>query len=121
MIYGIGIDSVDLHRFERTVKRWGTKFTTRILTPSELEYCNRGGERINSMAVRFAAKEALYKCLPPQLQCGIGWQAAEIMNDTNGRPRLYPRKPLAELLQDRLIHISLSHSVTNAVAVVIIE
>ena len=121
MIYGIGIDSVDLARFERTLKKWGQKFSNRILTAKEIEYCYSQGERTASIAVRFAAKEAFYKCLPPDLQKGIGWQNAEIINDPEGRPELFAKGVLAALLKDRIIHVSLSHSHSNAVAIVIIE
>ncbi|MDZ7724034.1 MAG: holo-ACP synthase [candidate division KSB1 bacterium] len=121
MIYGIGIDSVDLERFERITQKWGKKFTARILTPLELEYCYQHRIKTASIAVRFAAKEAFYKCLPPDEQKDAGWHAAEILNDETGRPRLVPKGRLAETLKDRSIHISLSHSASNAVAIVIIE
>lgn len=121
MLYGIGIDTVDLIRFKRIVEKWGRKFTSRILTQAELDYCYQHGERVTSIAVRFAAKEALYKCLPPDQQNGIGWQEAEIINEKNGCPRLIPLGKLAKMLKDRTVHISLSHSISHAIAIVIIE
>ena len=73
------------------------------------------------MAVRFAAKEALLKCLPAEDQHGFLWNEMEVLNVENGRPMVFLNGRLAQRLHQKTIHISLSHTKTSAIAVVIVE
>ena len=77
MIDGIGIDVVDIERFEESINR----------TPGLLEKLFTATERqkpLASLAARFAAKEALYKALSPAH--GLTWHDAEVINLENGKP-----------------------------------
>ena len=77
MIDGIGIDVVDIARFQESLER----------TPSLREKLFTEAERdksVQSLAARFAAKEALYKALSPQH--GLHWHDAEVINHENGKP-----------------------------------
>ena len=121
MIQSVGIDIVDIACFDKVVNRWEKRFTGRIFTPQELEYCNKKANRISSLAVRFAAKEALIKCLPDSEQPGFSWQEMEIRNEPNGRPKVYLSGKLEKVIKDNNIFISLSHSLNSAIAIIILE
>jgi holo-[acyl-carrier protein] synthase len=121
MIQSIGIDIVDIARFQKVVERWGDRFTHRILTEKEIQYCQQKAFALESMAVRFAAKEALIKCLPSKMQIAFPWHDAEILGVNGGKPNVFLSGRLAQMLKDRQIMISLSHSDHSAVAVIILQ
>ena len=121
MIQSTGLDIVDMARFARIVDRWGDKFLQRILTPGELLYCRQKHNALHSMAARFAAKEALIKCLSDHDQVGFSWHEMEIVNAPNGRPVVQLNGRLKQQLEGSRIHVSLTHSDNSAVAVIILE
>lgn len=121
MIQGVGIDVVDIDRFSRSVKRWSDRFVKRILTPAEISYCQSKAFTNQSMAVRFAAKEAAFKCLPPNQQVVVRWHDIEIFIDDAGRPHLRFSGSLETVLNDCRTHLSLSHMGNTAIAIVVIE
>lgn len=121
MIKSIGIDVVDVKRFSRSVERWGDRFLTRILTNNEISYCKKKASANESMAVRFAAKEAAFKCLPPSLQGGFRWRNVEVVISKRGNPGLCFSGNLQSLLHNHRAHLSLSHIGDIAVAVVVVE
>lgn len=126
MIIGIGTDIIQIRRIALTRKRFGDKFTRRILTPAERARmdCLSESQKDSYFAKRYAAKEAVVKALG----CGIGrlatWQEIEILNDGAGAPYVKLSGLTAETLASKAdsarIHLSLSDDV-NAVAFVIIE
>ena len=88
-VLGIGLDLVEVVRIERAVARWGDCFLSRVFTPREIADCSvgRGGFRSEALAVRFAAKEAVFKALGrgrPEL----GWHDAEVVSDAWGKPQV---------------------------------
>lgn len=114
-IVGVGIDVVEMDRFDRAVER-SPRFVERVFTPAEQ------GLGRQSLAARWAAKEALAKALgaPP----GLVWRDAEVVRDESGRPRLEVRGTVAARAQELGIatfHVSLSHDTGVASAVVIAE
>ncbi|CAB4535064.1 unannotated protein [freshwater metagenome] len=112
MIDGIGIDVVDIKRFQESLDR----------TPTLLEKLFTESERakpIHSLAARFAAKEALYKALSPTH--GLSWHDAEIISHENGKPDFLFRGQIAELIDGARVHLSLSHDAGIASAMVVIE
>jgi holo-[acyl-carrier protein] synthase len=115
MIVGVGIDVVDVDRFEATLQR-RPALRTRLFTAHERE------RAIASLAARFAAKEALAKALgAPE---GLHWMDAEVRSDDSGRPRLQMRGSVAaraEQLCVGSVHVSLSHDAGIASAVVVLE
>ncbi len=121
MVQAVGIDVVDMDRFQKAVEKWGQRFTHRILTEKEIKYCQRKATGVQSMAVRFAAKEALIKCLPPQEQIAFPWHDAEILSAKGGKPAISLHGRLAQLLKDKQVLVSLSHSENSAVAVIILQ
>ncbi|MBN2000725.1 holo-ACP synthase [candidate division KSB1 bacterium] len=121
MFFSIGIDIVDIYRFKQIVDRWGERFIQRILTEQEIQYCRSKTNSIHSMAVRFAAKEAMIKSLPSSDQSGFKWLEMEVINAESGKPAVRTTGFLADKLRDKNILISLSHTDTSAVAVVILQ
>ena len=112
MIDGIGIDVVDIKRFQESLERT-PNLESKLFTESER------GKSIQSMAARFAAKEALYKALSPNT--GLQWHDAEVINHENGKPDFLFRGAIAELIDGALVHLSLSHDAGIASAMVVIE
>lgn len=113
----IGIDIVDIDRI-RIVASRTPRFLSRVFTQQELEYCYGKKDPYPSLAVRFAAKEAVRK-LHPAFAGGIGFQEVEVINDPKGRPEIILHgEALNRYLQENLgeIGISLSHSRNQAIA-----
>ena len=124
MIVGIGIDFVEIGRMKRTLERQGERFLQRVFTEAEQEYCRAHRDPAPYFAVRFAAKEALFKAIGTGWAQGVKWLDAEVQRDERGAPRLAlsgRAKEIAEASGVLSIHISLSHSEESAVAVVILE
>ena len=116
----IGVDIVETRRIDRSIGRFGNRFLQRVYTPQELDYC-RG--RVSSLAVRWAAKEAVAKALGT----GIGevsWQEIEVITNHQKCPKLRLHGAAANLAAQLGISnfaISLSHTKAYAVAFVVAE
>jgi holo-[acyl-carrier protein] synthase len=113
-----GIDVIEIDRIESAVQRWGERFLGRIYTEAERVYC-RGKPR--RLAGRFAAKEAASKALGVGVRY-IRWRDIEILPDSRGKPCLTLHGRAAEVAE-RLgltgFEVSITHSRTDAIAVVI--
>ncbi len=113
-----GVDLIDIARVRDAVERHGGHFVSRIFTVTEQRECHG---RFESLAARFAAKEAVAKALG----CGIGvvgWLDIEIRSDENHAPRLYlhgAAHDLANTLELSTWSVSLSHTQTQAIAFVV--
>ena len=121
MVQAVGIDIVDISRFKKSLERWQGRFIERIFTQQEREYCQKKLNAEHSLAARFAAKEAMIKCLRDRDQVGFHWHDMEVLNTASGRPVVYVYGKLALQLANTRVKISLSHSVSSAVAVIILE
>lgn len=113
-----GVDIIEISRVQRALSRWGERFLRRIYTPAEVELC-RG--KVQALAVRFAAKEAVMKALGTGAR-GVGWRDIEVLPDSRGKPvvNLYGRaQTRAQELGMHHMAISLSHSHEYAVAFVV--
>ncbi len=118
MLIRVGVDIVSIERVQKAVDRWGDRFLNRVFTPRERQEC---GARVESLAARFAAKEAVLKALGTGLDAGISWQDVEIA----GRGTV-PRVHLARVAERRATAlgldawtVSLSHDEGVAIAVVV--
>ena len=82
----VGTDILRVQRIEAVLERQGDKFVQRFLTPDEIgEYeCSRYPARL--LAKRFAAKEAVAKCLGTGIGRGVSWQDIAIVHDDSGAP-----------------------------------
>lgn len=124
MIYGVGTDIVDIERIERSVERHGDKFAERILAPSELEAYQKIKNKINHLAKRFAAKEAVSKALGTGMRNGIDFAQLVISNDDLGKPQVVlegKAKAWSEKNKITKIHLSISDEKKHAVAFAIAE
>jgi holo-[acyl-carrier protein] synthase len=115
VIAGVGIDVVDIARFERQLQV-SPGLRARLFTESEREL------PVRSLAARFAAKEAIAKALGAPV--GLRWTDVTVVREPNGQPRLEVTGTVAaraaELGIERF-HVSLSHDAGIASAVVIAE
>lgn len=113
-----GIDLIEIERVADAVARNGIRFLQRIYTPRELADC---GGRAESLAARWAAKEATAKALG----CGIGdvgWLEIEVERAESGAPSLHLYGEAARLAAEqglRTWSVSLSHSQLHAIALVV--
>ncbi len=122
MIYGIGIDMVKIGRIRKASEKWGRKFFEKFLSQDEISYCTEKNDPYPSMAVRFAAKEALIKAIGAEIN--INMKDIEIVNDKSGRPFIRVRSRLEEYFREEKIrrcHLSLSHEKEFGVACVVLE
>ena len=111
----IGIDIIETSRIRDAAARWGDTFLKRIYTEAELK---RYRGRPQSLAARFAAKEAVIKALGVEGR-GIGYRDIEVLADAGGKPRLRLHgraKKCASTLGLTDMAISLSHCREYAVA-----
>ena len=113
-----GVDLVEIERLRETINRHGVRFLERVYTVAELAEV---GKNPSSLAARFAAKEAVAKALGT----GIGpvsWRDIEVLRGPAKEPCLYLHGTAAQLANERQLStwsISLSHSRTHAIALVV--
>ncbi|MBN1282521.1 MAG: holo-ACP synthase [Proteobacteria bacterium] len=123
MIIGIGVDLVDVKRFESIIYRWRERFLRRVFTENEIRYCNTKKHPAQRFATRFAAKQAFVKALFPKDQKGVRFADIEIDQQEN-RPVINLHGAVAELAKGRDIkrtHIMLSHDGDYGIANVVLE
>lgn len=114
----VGVDVIEIERVRRVLDRHGERFLRRIFTERERE---RYGHRPAELAARFAAKEATMKALGTGIR-GVRWRDIETLSNRRGKPILVLHETAARRAQLLgLVHwsISLTHSRTDATAVVI--
>src|SRR5947209_13559993 len=87
-IVGIGTDIVECHRIGRMIEQHGELFLSRVYTPREIRYCQARKHSTEHFAGRWAAKEAVLKCLGTGWRRGLCWTDLEVRNDPSGQPRL---------------------------------
>jgi len=121
MIESIGIDIAEVGRIEQAVKRWGQRFLDKVYTSSEIAFCQGRPNGIQSYAARFAAKEAVSKCLGTGFRRGVGPRQIEIVDNEKSRPTVRLHGAAAECGKGFVIHLSLSHDRSMVVAVAVME
>lgn len=117
-----GVDIVEVNRIKLLINEHKDLFLQKLFTKSEIEYCKYAKAHMyESFAVRFAAKEAVYKALNVEINNNIDWKHIEILNEKTGRPIVNLKDKLAEYNKDiENIDISLSHEKEMAIASVAI-
>ncbi len=88
MILGIGSDLIDIRRIDKTLNRFGERFTHRVFTEIERTKSDRRKERAASYAKRFAAKEACSKALGSGIRMGVAWREMGVVNLPSGKPTI---------------------------------
>lgn len=124
MILGTGIDLVEVTRIRAALDKFGERFLKRVLRPAETAYCLKYKNPAPHVAARFAAKEAISKAFGTGIGRELGWHDLEIGRKESGEPFVLLHHRGQQLLAargGRLVHVSLSHTETYAVAVAILE
>ncbi|HEX7281145.1 MAG TPA: holo-ACP synthase [Vicinamibacterales bacterium] len=131
MLY-TGVDIIEIERIERALGRWGARFSARVFTPAERA---ESGDRLRSLAARWAAKEAAAKALGIGI-AGIGasttvgvtvaarWHELEVRRPPAERPRLLLHGAAAEraaALGWTSVALSITHGRDYAVAFVVAQ
>jgi len=114
MIAGIGIDFIEVERIKKLAEK-NPRFTQRVFTSHEIDYCEGKANKYQHFAARFAAKEAFFKALGRRIR----WTDVGVVNRPSGQPQLDIRK------RDRypfaMAHVSIAHLAEYALALVILE
>lgn len=118
-VKGVGVDVVDVERFGRIIERSPGVLSRTLLTAEQ--FLPSGGRRpLESLAARFAAKEAVAKALGAP--GSLPWHECEVVSSESGQPRVTLTGSLAELSRSRGIddwQLSLSHDGGIAIAFVV--
>jgi holo-[acyl-carrier protein] synthase len=121
-IVGIGTDIVECLRIGRMIEQHGELFLTRVYTEREIRYCQERKRAMEHFAGRWAAKEAILKCLGTGWARGISWTDVEVRNEPGGQPRVLmcgAAKELAQGLRIGHIFLSISHCRAYATAMAV--
>jgi len=129
VIIGIGSDLSDIRRIQKSLDRFGERFTNRVFTETERARSEAKPDRAASYAKRFAAKEACAKALGTGVpRRGVHWADMGVVNQRSGKPTMAlsggAAERLASLIPDGMapvIHVSLTDDHPYAQAFVIIE
>ncbi len=116
MLEGVGIDIVEVARIERTLNRFGQRFLRRVFTPGEWDYCSRKAHPGQSLAARFAAKEAVLKAMGTGLSGGVNWTDVEVVNSESGKPEVKLSPALVRKIGNKKVLLSISHTKEFAIA-----
>jgi len=128
MILGLGNDTIDIRRIEKTLAQYGERFTARIFTEIEIRKSDRRAQRAASYAKRFAAKEACSKALGTGFRRGVFWKDMGVVNEPSGRPTMVLTGGAAIQLgrlvppgHRPVIHLTITDDFPYAQAIVMIE
>lgn len=124
MILGIGIDIIQSERIRGVVGRRGVRFLNRVFTPGEQAYCARKSDGTESLAARFAVKEAAFKALGSGWSAGGGFLMVEVVNAPSGKPEVVfhgRAKEIAERIGVKSALASITHDAGVSAAVVLLE
>lgn len=122
---GVGVDLVEVARVGAIIADKGARVFARLLTPAERAYCESRADPATHVAVRLAAKEAVYKALQgTEAARGIGWREIEVRRAPDGRPDIALTGLAAARAHElgvKRVLLSLSHTHVAAVAVAVLE
>ena len=128
MIIGLGNDLCDIGRVEKTLARYGERFTQRCFTEIERRKSDRRAQRAASYAKRFAAKEACAKALGTGMAFGVYWRDLGVVNLPSGKPTMQLTNGALRALERLVppghaphIHLTITDDRGMAQAFVIIE
>ena len=123
-VRGVGVDLVRIPRLREVIGRWNERFLLRVFTDGEIAYCRGRRDPVIHFAARFAAKEAGMKALGTGFSLGVQWRDLEVRREPGQRPTLHLSGRAAERANSMgvtRLSLSLSHSRTVALAVVLAE
>ena len=124
MIFGTGIDIIEVERIKNSIQKYSDRFKKKIFTQKEIDYCHSQADPAKHFAARFTVKEAVLKCFGTGLTGGILWKDIEVGKLNSGQPVLNLHgngKKLFNQLNLKHIHVSITHDKTYAAAHAIAE
>lgn len=113
-----GVDLIEISRIQEVVSRHGKHYLERIYTPAELQQC---GKRSESLAGRYAAKEAVAKALGSGIG-DVSWKDIEVLGDEQNAPILTLHGAADQMAKDlgmKTWSVSISHSQSHSIALVV--
>ena len=114
-----GIDLVDFERIEQMLERHEDRFLDRVFTSAEQAYANSNRDSTQTLAGRFAAKEAILKLMGTGWRGKIAWTDIEVLNNPSGQPEVTVRgevEKIARRLGVKQISVSITHTANFAIA-----
>lgn len=123
MIFGIGIDIIEVPRVEKLTKK-DDKFIKKIFTQTEIDYCRKFKNGAQNFAGRFAVKEAFMKAMGTGFSNGVKFSEIETVNDKLGKPEIVLYGGTKDKFEEsnlKFSHVSIAHLKDYATAVVVIE
>lgn len=114
-----GIDLIEVARVRSAIEAQGERFLQRVFAADEIGYCAARRDPFPHYAVRFAAKEALYKALPEGTLDALVWNEIAVRHGAGGKPELNFRGATAARLHGWRFSLSLSHTRELAIAQVL--
>jgi holo-[acyl-carrier protein] synthase len=118
-IVGVGTDIVECVRIGHMIAKHGELFLERVFTAREIRYCQGRKNATEHFAGRWAAKEAILKCLGTGWRKGISWTDVEVRNNFDGAPHVFLGGAAKDHAQQLLISdvwLTISHCRTYATA-----
>lgn len=123
MIFGTGVDIVEVFRMRDAINAWGDNFLRKVFTGREINYSNSRRFSHQHFAARFAAKEAVMKAFGEPRRFPINWTDIEVLNDGEGKPIIEFHGDASKLKKKKSVGdviVSMSHSKNYAIANVIL-
>jgi holo-[acyl-carrier protein] synthase len=114
-----GVDLIEVARVRRVGEKHGEHFLQRIFTPAEVEYCSSRPNPWPHYAARFAAKEALYKAVPPGILPALVWVEIGVVHGVASDPHLEFAGATRSCLVGWSFALSLAHVKELAIAHVV--
>lgn len=128
MILGVGTDLCDIRRIQRSLERFGGRFTHRVYTENERTSAERKVTPAARYAMFYAAKEACAKALGTGFRQGVFWRDLEVRHRASGQPYMVLTGGALTRLQfltpaglESKVHVSLTDEHPLAHALVVIE
>ncbi|NIT14554.1 MAG: holo-[acyl-carrier-protein] synthase [Candidatus Dadabacteria bacterium] len=121
MIDGMGVDLVRIDRIKDILNKWDTKFTDKLFTSNEIEYCTKHKDNHLHFASTFAAKEAFIKA---HGRGNIRFKDIEILRENTGKPVIRLHGKAREMIVDKhinTINLTMTHDGEYCIAVVVLE
>ena len=122
MIYGNGVDIIDINRIRKVIHKYNNRFKKRCFSFSEIERSEKRKNSVESYAKRYAAKEACAKALGTGLARGVFWKDIEVKNNQFGKPFIKLHGKAREIFENMnktsntQIEVSLSDEKKYAIA-----
>ena len=112
--WNIGVDMVEIARFQQLQYLSNKQFYTRVFTPNEIRYCLSFSSPEPHFAANFAGKEAVYKAV--NMFYNINLNKIEILRNEKGSPIVNLNLSSEEKIEPLTVKVSLSHSLSHAIA-----